>query len=144
MIIKAANDFMTNRSQYDLYRILGYSKPVKKINCPKGYSPDNYIEREWRKVYANPAPLKWKTEAEYNVYRGAKGSPKSPVSLPLTFNANEIDFIIVKKKDLKQLQDFIMNGGLIDVGGKHNPITHDEKITLISKVLVCEDLVHNL
>lgn len=144
MIIKAANDFTTNRSQYDLYRILGYSKPVKKINCPKGYSPDNYIEREWRKVYANPAPLKWMTEAEYNIYRGAKGSPKTPVSLPLTFKANEIDFIIVKKKDLKQLQDFIMNGGLTDVGGKHYPITQDEKITLIAKVLVCEDLVHNL
>ena len=144
MIIKAANDFLANRSHYDLYRILGYSKPVKKIVCPAGYNPDNYCEREWRKVYANPAPLKWLTEAGYAKYRGVKGSPKTPVSLPLTFCASEIDFIIVKKKDLKQLQDYIMNGGLIDIGGKHDPITQDDRITLISKILVSEDLVHNL
>lgn len=28
--------------------------------------------------------------------------------------------------------------------GKHNPITQDERIALISKILVCEDLAHNL
>ena len=144
MIIKAANEFLNNRSNYDLYRILGYSKPVKKIICPRGYSPDNYCEREWRKVYANPAPLRWLTEQEYAAYRGVPGVPKRPVSLPLTFNANEIDFIMVKKKDLKQLQNYIMNGGLEDIGGKHNPITQDDRITLISKILVSEDLVHNL
>ena len=30
-----------------------------------GRSSDNYAEREWRKVYATPAPLKWLTEEEY-------------------------------------------------------------------------------
>ena len=144
MIMKAADNFLNNRNNYDGYRILGYAKTVKKIKCPKGYNPDNYVEREWRKVYANPAPCKWKTEAEYNTYRGLKTTPKTPVSLPLTFESKEIDFIIVNKKDVAALQDFIMNGGLNDVGGKNKAIDMTDKLTLISKILVREDLIHNM
>jgi hypothetical protein len=144
MIIKAADTFINNRSDYDGYRILGYAKPVKKVICPTGYNPDNYVEREWRKVYANPAPCKWKTESEYNLYRGSKLTPKSPVSLPLTFTAREIDFIIVNKKDVPSLRDFIMNGTLRDIGGKPKAIDLDDQLTLISKILVKEDLLHNM
>lgn len=144
MVIKAAKDFATHPEQYDTYRILGYAKPVMKVKCPKGYNPDNYVEREWRKVYANPAPCRWKNETEYATYRGAAGSPKTPVSLPLKFSVVDIDFIIVKRKDLKQLQDFIMNGALVDVGGKSNAVTQEDRIGLISKILVAEDLLHNL
>ena len=144
MIIKAAETFANNRANYDGYRILGYAKPVKIIKCPNNYNPDNYVEREWRKVYANPAPQKWLTETEYKAYRGAKGTAKRSVSLPLTFKASEIDFIIVNRKDLKSLQDFIINGSLVDVGGKHAAITMDERVTLLSKILVREDLIHNL
>lgn len=144
MIMKAADTFLNNRDNYDGYRILGYAKPVKKIKCPKGYNPDNYVERGWRKVYANPAPCKWKTEAEYNTYRGLKTTPKTPVSLPLTFETKEIDFIIVNKKEVGALQDYIMNGGLNDVGGKNKPIDMADKLTLISKILVREDLIHNM
>ena len=144
MIIKAADTFLNDRTNYDGYRILGYAKPVKKIKCPSGYNPDNYVEREWRKVYANPAPCKWKTEEEYTIYRGAKTSSKTPVSLPLTFEAKEIDFIIVNKRDVKTLQDYIMDGTLHDVGGKTKIIEMTDKLTLISKILVREDLIHNM
>lgn len=144
MIIKAAVTFANTPKEYDNYRILGYSKPVSKVNPIPGYSSDNYIEREWRKVYANPAPCRWLTEAEYVIYRGDRSLPKQPVSRPLMFTVNDIDFIITKKSDLRRLQDFIMNGRLVDVGGKASAITMNEKIDLISKVLVSDDLVHNL
>ena len=144
MIIKAAKIFLNDRLNYDGYRILGYAKPVKKIKHPTGYNPDNYVEREWRKVYANPAPCKWKTEDEYIDYRGPKTSPKNPVSLPLTFFAKEVDFIIVNKKDVRSLQDYIMNGALHDVGGKDKAIDMSDRLSLISKILVREDLLHNM
>lgn len=145
VIIKAANDFVHNRSQNELYRILGCSKPQNKILCPKGKNVDNYIEREWRKVYGNPSPMKWKTKEEYDDYRKGKDTPKNPVSLPLTFTVKEIDFIIIKKKDLNDLINFIMDDTFVHVGGRKNAtITSEEKVMLLSKILLCEDLMHNL
>lgn len=143
MIIKAANNFFKNRKNSDLYRILGYSKPITKPTKVSGISSDNYVEREWRKVYANPAPLKWLTEAEYNIYRGNQNTPKRPVGTPLHFNVNDIDFILVNKKDVNTLQNFIMNK-LKQIGGNSNQIKNLEKWTLLSKILVYEDLLHNL
>lgn len=143
MIIKAANDFVNSRNNYNSYRILGYSKPMSKPTRLAGRSSDNYAEREWRKVYANPAPLKWLTEAEYNTYRGAQGSPKNPVGTPLIFKVDDINFILVDKANVNRLQNFIMNN-LSHVGGHHTAITNQERYTLLSKILVYEDLVHNL
>lgn len=143
MIIKAANSFFKNRQNYDLYRILGYSKPITKPTKVSGISSDNYVEREWRKVYANPAPLKWLTEAEYNIYRGNPNTPKQPVGTTLHFNVNDIDFILVNKKNVNILQNFIMNK-LKQIGGNSKQIKNLEKWTLLSKILVYEDLLHNL
>ncbi|WP_418551785.1 abortive infection system antitoxin AbiGi family protein [Prevotella sp.] len=143
MIIKAANNFFKNRKNYDSYRILGYSKPITKPTKVSGISSDNYVEREWRKVYANPAPLKWLTEAEYNAYRGNPNTPKRPVGTTLHFNVNDIDFILVNKKDVNTLQNFIMNK-LKQIGGNSKQIKNLEKWTLLSKILVYEDLLHNL
>lgn len=143
MIIKAAYAFSTNRKVADAYRILGYSKPVKKINPIAGRCSDNYIEREWRKVYANPAPLKWLTEAEYNTYRGPAGSPKKSVGTPLVFSADDVEFILIDKANETNLRDFIMNY-LQDIGGKLNPISLDDKCTLLSKVIVYESMKNNI
>lgn len=131
MIIKAANDFVNSRNNYNSYRILGYSKPMSKPTRLAGRSSDNYAEREWRKVYANPAPLKWLTEAEYNAYRGAQGSPKNPVGTPLIFKVDDINFILVDKANVNRLQNFIMNN-LSHVGGHHTAITNQERYTLLS------------
>ena len=143
MIIKAADDFINNRSNSDAYRILGYAKPMIKPTKIAGRSSDNYAEREWRKVYANPAPLKWLTEVEYTAYRGDAASPKPPVGTSLHFEVSDIDFILVDKLHVRALQDFIMNS-LAHVGGGGNPITTEEKWALLSKILVYENLVHNL
>lgn len=143
MIIKAADYFLNNRRNSDAYRILGYAKPMIKPTKVPGRSSDNYAEREWRKVYANPAPLKWLTEVEYVDYRGDADLPKPPVGTPLHFDAWDIDFILVDKKHVRTLQDSIMNR-ITHVGGCGNPITTDERWTLLSKILVYENLVNNL
>lgn len=143
MIIQAANDFINNRGNHSSYRILGYSKPITKPTRIAGRSSDNYAEREWRKVYANPAPLKWLTEVEYNAYRGAPGTPKNPVGTPLMFDAKDINFILVDKANVNRLQNFIMHN-LRHIGGRPAAITNQDRYTLLSKILVYEDLIHNL
>jgi len=143
MIIKAADDFINHRSNYDSYRILGYSKPLVKPTKIAGRNSNNYVEREWRKVYANPSPLKWLTEEEYYAYRGAPETPKTPKGTPLVFKADDIDFILVNKANVKTLQTSIMQN-MDHVGGSQHPITTEERLTLLSKILVYENLVHNL
>lgn len=143
MIIKAADDFLNNRKDSDAYRILGYSKPMIKPTKMPGRSLDNYAEREWRKVYANPAPLKWLTEAEYQAYRGDPNTDKRSVGTPLHFNVDEIDFILVDKPNLNNLLNYIMNN-LNHIGGNNQAITIDKRLILLSKILVYEDLIHNI
>ena len=52
-------------------------------------------------------------------------------------------FILVDKQHVSALQDFIMNE-LAHVGGSEADITTDERWTLLSKILVYENLVNNL
>lgn len=143
MVMKAADNFLTNRKNYESYRILGYSKPKTKVTKKSGRSPDNYAEREWRKVYANPAPLKWLTKEEYDTYRGDEGSPKTPIGTPLFFEVDDIDFLLVDKAHVQELQDFIMSK-LPTKGENLQSLSQNDKYTLLSKILVYEDLVHNL
>lgn len=145
MIIKAADSFLNinTKRDADSYRILGYAKPVIKPTKKEGYSSDNYAEREWRKVYANPTPLRWLTEEEYDKYRGDLATPKTPVGTILGFDANNIDFIMVDKGHERNLQHFIMDN-LQTLGNSSNAITEDDKLTLLSRILVYENLVHNL
>lgn len=143
MIIKAAEDFLGNRNDSDAYRILGYSKPMVKPTKEIDKSSDNYAEREWRKVYANPAPLKWLTLDEYQRYRGEQDSPKRPVGTPLHFDVDEIDFILVDKSNLSNLLNYIMYE-LEHIGGNTQAISPEQRLILLSKILVYEDLVHNL
>lgn len=143
MVIKAADDFLNNRNNAEAYRILGYAKPMTKPTKQKKRSSDNYAEREWRKVYANPAPLKWLTEDEYNQYRGDAEDPKKAVSLPLHFDVDDVDFILVDKAHVKELQYYIMDE-LQHIGGKSNKMSKDERLILLSKILVYENLLHNI
>lgn len=143
MIIKAEDSFLNNRRDADSYRILGYAKPVIKPTKKEGYSSDNYAEREWRKVYANPTPLRWLTEQEYDEYRGNHATPKTPVGTILSFDANNIDFIMVDKEHERDLQHFIMDD-LQTLGNNNHAITRDDKLTLLSRILVYENLVHNI
>ena len=144
MIIRAADNFIQDRNNSGAYRILGYSKPMEKPTKKEGQSSDNYAEREWRKVYANPVPLKWLTEEEYVDYRGDENEPKQPVGNILCFKANDIDFILVKNKtDVLKLQKFIMKQ-LKHIGGNKDDAEIEEKWLLLTKIIVYEDLLHNL
>lgn len=143
MIIKAADDFLIDRSNSDAYTILGYAKPITKPSKVDGLSSDNYAEREWRKVYANPSPLKWLTEAEYNEYRGDRVNPKRPIGTILHFNVKNIDFILVDKTKVNSLRKFIMKD-LRNIGGGSVNITESDRWTLLSKILIYDDLVHNI
>lgn len=146
-IIKATEDFITNPADVDKYSILGYSKPMVKIEIPKNpqISIDNYKEREWRKVYASSNPHMWKTEKEYKKYRGLKSTPKKQVGTSLKFGASDIDFILILEKDRKNLIDYIMRGGLHYFGGKTLvPITPDDQELLLTKIVSFDSLVSNM
>lgn len=143
MIMKAYEEFIHDPTNYDGYRILGYSKPITKPTRIKGKRSDNYAEREWRKVYATPAPLKWKTLDEYTDYRGAKEIPKTAVGTPIKFKVEDIDFILVDKNSAPALRDFIMNK-LTNLCESPIALSIDDKYQLLSKILVYENLVHNL
>ncbi len=143
MIIKASYCFTDDRKTAEAYRILGYAKPMKKTTREKGRSFDNYAEREWRKVYSNPSPLKWLTESEYTTYRGNLNTEKKAVGTPLLFGKDDIDFILVNRDNLPALQAFIMTE-LNSIGGKSNSIGDEDRWVLLSKILVYEDLLHNL
>ena len=63
-----------------------------------GTCKDNYIEREWRKVYSCPSPLKWLSENEYYIYRGDRSVSKQPKGKILHFSTKDIVFIIIPNK----------------------------------------------
>ena len=146
-IIQATNDFISNRVDAERYRILGYSKPMYKIIPPSDptVSRDNYKEREWRKVYASLSPNVWKTEEEYKLYRGKKNTPKKQVGTSLKFGAEDVDFIIIREKNRKDMIDYIMRGGFHYLGGKTViPVTADDKELLLTKIVSFDSLITNL
>ena len=109
-VIEATKAFLANPKDTAAYSILGFAKPLKKIvasSKAKPYSRKNYLEREWRKVYSPSSSFKWKTGAEYNIYRGSKTSPKRPVGTPLRFDVKDIDMIIVPDADVQSLISFV-------------------------------------
>ncbi len=146
MVVEAAEFFHkenNKKKDFSRYRILGYAKPVRKINETKDKNKDNYAEREWRRVYSSKR-YKWKKEEEYKEYRGSNDSDKKPVGTPMKFKIDDIDFIIVAKSDLIELKEFIIRD-LKTIGGYNkNGITDDERYSLLSKILVYEDLKDNL
>lgn len=141
MVNEAYQAFEKTPKEHQKYRILGYSKPMNKSFASKGVPKDNYIEREWRKVYACPAPLKWLNEQEYNLYRGDKTLPKKPVGNILKFDPEDVVFIIIPRKDKEQILDFIVNK-MNTFGGRQ--VTEQEKFDIVSKVIEYESLEFNL
>lgn len=145
MIVSATEDFLNDKKDTDKYRILGYSKPLYKIECDKETTRDNYVEREWRKVYASRNQFVWLTEDEYDVYRGDKSLPKTPIGVPLKFSAEDVDIIIVQERDIVSLIDYIMRGGFTYIGGKENTtVDVQDRELLLSKVATFESLANNM
>lgn len=135
MVNNAYKLFEKDSKDWQKYSILGYSKPMNKSNNIKGVPKDNYIEREWRKVYACPSPLKWLNEQEYNLYRGDKSTPKTAVGNVLTFKPQDVVFIIIPQKEKDSFLDFIIN--TLKTFGGHQ-VTEQERLDIISKVVEYE------
>lgn len=144
MVIQAAEVFQSNPKDYDGYRILGYAKPMRRLKKgekqKKKRTIDNYVEREWRRVYSSKK-LKWLTEESFKEYRNQSGKEKQPVGTSLHFSIDDIVFIIVDKQNKEQLQQFIMTK-FSELGG--GEINEQMRLDLISKIVVYEDIVHNL
>ena len=139
MVIKAFNEFLKDPKKYDSYRILGYAKPTKKTSTEtesEKKSPNNYVEREWRKVYPCPTPLKWLNETELEEYRGRKNEKESVGNI-LKFNISDIEMIIVDKSNLQNRQNYIAYklGTISD-----KKISEPDKLSLISKIVVYEEI----
>lgn len=139
MVIQAAKVFLTNPKDYDGYRILGYAKPMRRLEKGKK-TFKNYAEREWRRVYSSKK-MKWLTVESYTEYRNQSGKEKQPVGPILHFSIDDIVFLIVDQQNKAELQQFIMKK-LSKLGG--GKINEQMRLDLISKIVVYEDIVHNL
>lgn len=146
-IIRATNAFWANPQNTKAYSILGFAKPMKKIAASskaKPYPRNNYLEREWRKVYSPSSSFKWKTEAEYDIYRGSKTSPKRPVGTPLSFDVKDIDMIIVPDADVQNLISFVSSTSFNTFSGKAKSLSKSQRDLLISKIVSFESLAVNV
>lgn len=146
-VIAATKAFLKNPKDTVAYSILGFVKPMKKIAASskaKPYSRKNYLEREWRKVYSPSSLFKWKTEAEYDIYRGSKTSPKRPVGTPLSFDVKDIDMIIVPDADVQNLISFVSSTSFNIFSGKAKSLSKSQRDLLISKIVSFESLAVNV
>lgn len=148
MIMSASQAFLNNPNSPNDYRILGYAKPLYKIERGQendDRSLDNYKEREWRKVYASRSPQKWMTVDEYTEWRGDVTQPKRQVGSPLKFDAKDVDFIIVSERDRNDIIEFLMRGDIRYIGGKENvPAQMNDREILLSKIVTYESLSNNI
>ena len=79
------------------------------------------------------------------MYRGKKNTPKKQVGTSLKFGAEDIDFILIREKDRKDMIDFIMRGGFHYFGGKTVvPVTSDDSELLLTKIVSFDSLITNL
>lgn len=106
--------------------ILAYSKPRYKYNA-RGHRADNYIEKEWRKVYL-----------DCSIDQLTHGNPCS--RMLLKFKYTDIDFIIVPdSKTREKLIDNITD--LNQIGG--NEIKYTRLLNVISKIITIEEIAKN-
>ena len=106
--------------------ILAYSKPRNKYTS-SGHRSDNYVEKEWRKAYL---------ECSIDSKMHGQIHPK----MLLTFNCNEISFIIVPdESNRKQLVDNI--SPFSQIGG--NSISKSQLQYVISKIITIEEIKKN-
>ena len=142
MVMKAEKAFKTDKKDYEAYKILGYAKPMFKLNKANkevsNYNNSNYIDREYRRLYQSKGQHKWQTVKEYN-----NNTQKKHIGSPLKFSVKDIDFIIIKREHFMEIFEFIQ--GLNMIGGKEKePITQEKRILLISKIMIYETLIGNI
>ena len=121
----------------DLRKILGFVKPFRKLN-EKNYAigkrRENYIEREWRKVYfkkwiVSSCPLK-----TYNKSITINGF--------VSFSTENVSFIIVPN-DVEKSKIISQIKRLKTIGSSKNRSNSKTKLDLISKVLTIKQIKEN-
>lgn len=145
MVVKKASEaYIKDKTKTEDFEVLGYSKPMYKLqSLSKGKSNNNYIEREWRKVYAPNSSYRWKSESEYNEYRGNKDTPKKEIGKPLRFDAKDIDFILVPDIDVPNIISSIKSLKYLG-GDTSKQLSDSDKDLLLAKILSYDNLIKNL
>lgn len=121
-------------------KFLGYVKPFKKFD-EKGYADkkrkENYIEREWRKIYVT----QWiNARAQMDDYRKKQGN-KFIQNFIMKFEATDVSFIIVPDEKAKASVINKLNT-IQRIGGSQKVRTSDT-MDLVSKILTIEQITAN-
>lgn len=121
----------------DSRKFLGYTKPFYKWKSPKGKRVNNYIDREWRKIYLSD----WiGSDDKMNSYSVAHNGTKMYHKLKLTFSSNDISFIIVPDDNTKS--SVISNiQSLQTIGG--NKCNSQDSLNIISKIITIDQIKEN-
>lgn len=132
------DNFKRNVAQYS--KILGYVKPVRKLT-EKGYAThrrkDNYIEREWRKIYLKD----WLNSlTQYESFKDKNGSALLKHFIA-RFRAPQVDMIVVKSEVERENLIAVINS-LKKIGG-HPNIRSKDKMLLISKISTIDEIKKN-
>lgn len=132
------DDFHSGNSLYA--KILGYVKPIRKYK-ENGYAigrrKDNYIEREWRKIYLK----EWIEGPEQ--YASFKKKHSNPLlnHFRARFLPSQVDMIVVESEVDRENLITIINS-LQQIGGYANIGTKD-RLHLISKITTIDEIKKN-
>lgn len=139
LIIEAQDAFCKDRANIQGYKILGCAKPMYLLQpnpSLKSKYKNNYIDREWRKLYESQGSYQWKTKQELDQLENKDTGGR------LIFEVNDIDFILVKEQDIPMLLDYI--NSLSSIGGKSPKNLTKDKEALLSKIIRFETLANNI
>ena len=119
-------------------KFLGYVKPFKKFD-EKGYADgkrrENYIEREWRKIYIT----QWiNSRIQMEDYREKQGN-KFIKNFIMKFIATDVSFIIVP--DEKAKANMITQiSNMQNMGGGNHQLQSSDIMDLVSKILTIKQI----
>ena len=128
------------RQNADANKLLGYVKPFSKFNndidYAQGKRKENYIEREWRKVYLTD----WiDSKDKLEEYEAVNGNKKFK-NFKLTFSANDVAFIIVPNESSKSSLIYSISQLPTICGQQLNAL---DRLNLISKIITIEQIKEN-
>lgn len=138
---KSFDDYMYKNDTSQM-KFLGYVKPFKKFD-EKGYADkkrkENYIEREWRKIYIT----QWiKSRIQMEDYR-EKYRNKFIKNFIMKFNAKDVSFIIVPDEKAKANMITQIGNNMRNIGGGSQQLQSRDIMDLVSKILTIKQISAN-
>lgn len=137
---KSFDDYM-HKNDISQMKFLGYVKPFKKFD-EKGYADgkrkENYIEREWRKIYIT----QWiNSRIQMEDYREKQGN-KFIKNFIMKFNATDVSFIIVPDENAKANM-ITQISNMQNIGGGNRQLQSSDIMDLVSKILTIKQISAN-